>query len=145
MKRETREQLDRISTGQLSFYQRADAVVRLFADDDVSEIVTALAADFRDELVAFGRQAYAPEGERMVVAGDPIPVACLRAFRVWLRAHDVAMRRAQSDTIERVASQLSASSLSSPPSEFVPHAPENLGLVERVARRGGGLPRQVAP
>lgn len=85
MRPETREQLDALSRAELSFYQRADAVARLFGTDDSGEIVAALDREFRIEFIIHAQRAYAPGGPRLVISGPPLPQSCLAAIRVWLR------------------------------------------------------------
>lgn len=141
MKAETREQLE--FTKQLGFYQRADIVVRLFAEDDVGEILGALEPAFRDELIDFARRAYLPEGAPMTVAGPPLPAACLAAFQTWLRAHSLLAMSAQLRQIQAASEALARTIAASPAlsATVAPRAPASLPLVEIAAARQT-LPRR---
>jgi hypothetical protein len=139
MKPETKQELERVKP--MSFYQRADAVIRLFENEDVGDVLGALDQDFRNEFIEFGRTAYATgaEGDERLVIGNPVPAPCLAAFRAWLRKVD-ALEPARS-AFEGVARKLSTPKTSSPPSGFIPGAPAFLGFFDR-APRGGALPRE---
>lgn len=141
MKPETRSELEALfAEGEpMTFYERADAVVRLFADDSVASIIASLPHPFKEEFIEFGRRAYAPDGERLLIKGAPLPEVCLAAFRAWLRTYDTFAR--WSATLDSIARALTEPS--SPPSGFVPQAPPDLRLVETMAK-AGTLPRQPA-
>lgn len=69
---------------EISFYLRADMIVRLLTQDNVDEIMAYLPTDLRSELVRFSREAYVPQGPRLVVKGSPLPEENLTAIRAWL-------------------------------------------------------------
>jgi hypothetical protein len=80
----TARALDDLLAPSTSFYQRADQLVRLLTRDNASTVMARLPRTFRDEFVTFAREAYEPRGARFVVAGPPLPEACLEALREWL-------------------------------------------------------------
>jgi hypothetical protein len=69
-----------------SFYNRANAVPRLFTEENVFFLMDKLPHDFRSEFIAFAKEAYVPEGPRLMLgSGIPMPEACLKAVRHWFR------------------------------------------------------------
>jgi hypothetical protein len=146
MKRETRQQLDSLRAEPLSFYQRVDAVVRLFETDDVGEILAALPPEFRRDFVAFGARAYAPEGPRLIVAGTPVPAACLQAFRAWLRSTEAARsERVRHSAVGLALGMKAAAARLASPVEAgrIPRAPKDLRFVETAADLGGPPRRSI--
>src|ERR1700689_2906537 len=81
----TAEEVDSIIAAPLGFYLQADLVVRLMTRENVDEVMAHLPPAFREELVAFARGAYLPDDERIVVAGEAMPVSCFDAVGVWFR------------------------------------------------------------
>lgn len=82
----TAEDLQDLLAADVGFYLRADRLVRLLTLDNVDEIMAVLPAAFRDEFIAFARDAYAGDGEWLAIAGPPVPITGLEAVRSWLAA-----------------------------------------------------------
>ena len=143
MKPKTRAELEALFAEPLSFYQQADAVVRLFAEDEVAEVIAGLPAEFRQEFLEFSHEAYAPPGERLVVKGPPIPAACLTAFRDWLVQREEPQRKLLLVALSSAVEHLTRTVPSLLPPGKIPNAPVDLHLVETQAQRGQ-LPRQPA-
>jgi hypothetical protein len=84
----TAEQVDFIVEAPLGFALQADLLMRLLTRETVGEIMARLPSYFREQFVAFARDVYRPEGDRLVVAGTALPPASLDAIRCWLRQLD---------------------------------------------------------
>jgi hypothetical protein len=82
----TSDKLGFAISAPLSFYQRADILMRLITSANVDEILQALPDGLRTEFVAFARATYAPSGPRQYI-GRPLPQASLQAIRTWLTTH----------------------------------------------------------
>ena len=84
MEPETREALAEIFNSERSFYEQADALVRLLTQDNVSDVMGAIPMPFRADFRAFATEAFVPPGPRLVIAGPPLPASNLEALRGWI-------------------------------------------------------------
>jgi len=75
-----------IVDAEMSFYQRAQAVVRLLTLENVSELISRLPDTFRPEFVRYAEEVYAPTVGQHTVIGRPLAEASLTALRVWLQS-----------------------------------------------------------
>ena len=70
----------------LGLYTRADTIVRLLTNENVSEVMGRLPPPMMEEFVRFAREAYVARGPRFAVTGSVVPEPCLEALRAWLAA-----------------------------------------------------------
>ena len=89
----TAEHVAFVARATLGIGLQADLLMCLVTRENVTEVMESLPPAFRDEFVAFAREAYVPEGDRLVLSGSATSAEALGAIRSWLADAPVALQR----------------------------------------------------